>query len=98
MKGTETRTWTARRDLLNSGAEADEYVVEVDNDGSGTIRFGDDVHGRRPESGTAFTARYRIGNGRAGNIGADALVHIAFDGAEITLVRNPLPAVGRTGS
>jgi predicted phage baseplate assembly protein len=69
-------------------------VVEVDNDGSGTIRFGDDVHGRRPESGTAFTARYRIGNGRAGNIGADALVHIGLTVPEITLVRNPLPAVG----
>jgi hypothetical protein len=92
--GTETTTWTARRDLLNSGAEADEYVVEMDNDGSGTIRFGDDVHGRRPEPGTAFTARYRVGHGRAGNIGADSLVHIALALPEITLVRNPLPAVG----
>ncbi len=94
MKGPETTTWTARRDLLNSSAEADEYVVEVENDGSGTIRFGDDVHGRRPESGTEFTARYRVGNGRAGNIGADSLVHIALTLPEITLVRNPLPAVG----
>ncbi|MEK6804818.1 MAG: putative baseplate assembly protein [Nitrospirota bacterium] len=93
-KGTETRTWTARRDLLNSDAAADEYVTEVENDGSGTIRFGDDVHGRRPESGTAFTARYRIGNGREGNIGADALVHIALALPEITQVRNPLPAAG----
>ncbi|ULA61570.1 MAG: Putative baseplate assembly protein [Nitrospira sp.] len=93
-KGTETTMWTVRRDLLNSGADADEYVVEVDNDGSGIIRFGDDVHGRRPESGTAFTAQYRIGNGRAGNIGADSLVHVALALPEITLVRNPLPAVG----
>lgn len=93
-KGTETRTWTARRDLLNSDAAADEYVAEVENDGSGSIRFGDDVHGRRPESGTAFTARYRVGNGREGNIGADALVHIALALPEITEVRNPLPAAG----
>ena len=94
IKGTETTTWTARRDLLNSGAEADEYVVEAENDGSGTIRFGDDVHGRRPESGTVFTARYRVGNGRAGNIGGDSLVHIALAIPEITLGRTPLPAVG----
>ncbi len=93
-KGSETRRWTVRRDLLNSAASAEEYVVEVENDGSGRIRFGDDVHGRRPESGTAFTARYRVGNGRAGNIGADALVHIALTMPEITQVRNPLPAVG----
>lgn len=92
--GTETRTWTPRRDLLNSDAAADEFVVEVENDGSGRIRFGDDVHGRRPEPGTAFSARYRIGNGRAGNVGADSLVHIARTLPEITLVRNPLPAVG----
>lgn len=93
-KGTVTMTWAARRDLLNSSAEADEYVVEVDNEGSGIIRFGDDVHGRRPESGTAFAARYRVGNGRAGNIGSYSLVHIAHALPEITLVRNPLPAVG----
>ncbi|MCS6319890.1 MAG: putative baseplate assembly protein [Nitrospira sp.] len=93
-KGSETTTWTARRDLLNSDAAADEYVVEIENDGSGTIRFGDDVHGRRPEPGTAFTARYRAGNGRAGNIGADSLVHVAIGIPEITQVRNPLPAMG----
>lgn len=92
--GTETTTWTARRDLLNSGAEADEYVVEMDNDGSGTIRFGDDVHGRRPEPGTSFTAWYRVGHGRAGNIGADSLVHIALNVSEILNIRNPLPAIG----
>ena len=52
------------------------------------------MHGRRPESGTDFTARYRVGNGRAGNIGADSLVHIAIGIPEITRVRNPLPAIG----
>ncbi len=92
--GAETRIWTPRRDLLNSDAAADEFVVEVENDRSGRIRFGDDVRGRRPEPGTAFTARYRIGNGRTGNIGADSLVHIARTLPEITLARNPLPAVG----
>ena len=93
-KDTSTKAWTVRRDLLNSGAEADEYVVEVENDGSGTLRFGDDVYGRRPESGTAFKAIYRVGNGRAGNIGADSLVHIALPVPEIVQVRNLLPAVG----
>lgn len=93
-KGTDTAAWNVRRDLLNSGPEADDYVVEIDNGGSATIRFGDDVHGRRPESGTAFIARYRIGNGRAGNIGADSLVHIARTIPEITRVRNPMPAGG----
>jgi hypothetical protein len=92
--GGKITPWTVRRDLLNSSGSADEYVVEIDNDGTGTIRFGDDVHGRRPEAGTAFTASYRVGNGRSGNIGADSLVHIARNVPEIIAVRNPLPATG----
>ena len=79
-----TTVWTARRDLLNSSASAEEFVAEIDNDGAATIRFGDDVHGRRPEPGTEFFATYRVGNGRAGNIGADALAHIAKNIPEIT--------------
>ena len=47
------------------------------------------VHGRQPESGTG-SATYRVGNGRAGNIGADSRSHIALALPEITLVRNPL--------
>ena len=86
--------WTARRDLLNSSGDAEEFVAEIDNDGAVTIRFGDDVHGRRPEPGAEFFAKYRVGNGRAGNIGADSLKHIALNIPEITRVSNPLPAVG----
>jgi hypothetical protein len=86
--------WTVRHDLLNSDASANDYVVEIDNGGTGVLRFGDDVHGRRPEPGTTFTARYRVGNGPAGNIGADALVHLALNVPAIRSVRNPLPASG----
>jgi Baseplate J-like protein len=88
------RMWTARRDLLNSSGDAEEFVAEIDNDGAVVIRFGDDVHGRQPEPGTEFFATYRVGNGRAGNIGANALKHIALSIPEIVQVRNPLPATG----
>jgi hypothetical protein len=86
--------WTARRDLLSSSNDAEEFVAEIDNDGAAVIRFGDDVHGRRPEAGTDFFANYRVGNGSAGNIGADSLQHIAVNVPEIIAVRNPLPAAG----
>ena len=85
------------RDLLNSRADDREFVVEVETDLSAAIRFGDDRHGRRPASGTAFGATYRVGNGARGNVGADALVHfVAGPGvaAAIAGVRNPLPAPG----
>ncbi len=57
------------------------------------LRFGDGRYGRRPASGTAFRSVYRVGNGIAGNIGAEALAHvIGTDVSSIAHVRNPLPA------
>lgn len=90
--------WRPRRDLLRSNATAEEFVLEVEDDGVARIRFGDDMHGKRPAPGTAFTAHYRVGNGAAGNLGADALVHLVSDqndlAAHVAEVRNPLPARG----
>ncbi len=87
-------TWSPRRDLLNSGAAAREFVVETEADGTSYLRFGDDEHGLRPTPGTAFVATYRVGNGSQGNIGADSLAHIVIDEPDIVAVRNPLPARG----
>lgn len=88
--------WFPQRDLLASAAFAAEFVVETDNDGRATIRFGDDVYGKRPASGVQFTATYRIGNGVRGNIGADALKHIVCDDERVESVGNPMPARGGT--
>ena len=88
-----TETWTAAQDLLKSGESNRVFVVEVESDGAAMLRFGDDTNGRMPESGTQFTATYRIGNGRAGNVGADTLTFHAGD-PRIGSCRNPLPATG----
>lgn len=67
------------------------------------LRFGQghgtqaSTHGRTPLAGDRFFSHYRVGTGRAGNIGADALAHIGAAGvalANVTQVRNPLPAAG----
>jgi predicted phage baseplate assembly protein len=47
-----------------------------------------------PDSGTAFIASYRIGNGTAGNVGADSLTMVSAADARITGCTNPLPATG----
>ncbi|MBI3529357.1 MAG: putative baseplate assembly protein [Betaproteobacteria bacterium] len=87
--------WMPRRDLLASDGDATDFVVETENDGLALLRFGDDRHGRRPDEGTVFTATYRVGNGMAGNVGADAIAHIVTNVAGVfTEVTNPLPAVG----
>jgi predicted phage baseplate assembly protein len=87
-------TWKPQRDLLNSSATATEFVVEVEHDGSTRVRFGDDAHGMRPEPGTKFTATYRVGNGTAGNVGAEALFHVVTDVPVVTGAQNPMPARG----
>lgn len=94
--GTDTRTWRPVRDLINSDQLENNFVVETNNDGKVSLRFGNDSQGRAPEPGSKFTASYRIGNGVAGNIGADAIRHVVSLSNNITGVRNLLPARGGT--
>jgi hypothetical protein len=89
-----TEPWAPQLDLLASGGDATEFVVEVENDGSARLRFGDGEHGRRPETGTDFDATYRVGNGAAGNVGRGAIAHAATAESGIVRVTNPLPAAG----
>jgi hypothetical protein len=86
--------WSLMPDLLNSDADARHVVVELDNDGNATLRFGDNRHGARPDSGTTFTISYRVGNGPNGNVGADSIKHIVSLDGRVLSVRNPLPAQG----
>ncbi len=86
--------WSAQPDLLQSLPEDRHFTVETEADGSARLRFGDDQNGRRPASGTAFTASYRVGNGRRGNVGADAIAHVLTGFSQIIAIRNPLPATG----
>ncbi|HEX8394485.1 MAG TPA: putative baseplate assembly protein [Longimicrobium sp.] len=92
--------WVPQRDLLGSGPFSREFVVETENDGRAWLRFGDDRHGQRPSPGVPLRAVYRVGNGTAGNVGADALAHVVtHDPAvlgRIAWVRNPLAATGGT--
>jgi hypothetical protein len=86
--------WRPRPDLLASDSEKREFVVESEHDGSAYIRFGDDYHGKRPDSGTRFRADYRIGNGSSGNVGLESISHIVSSDARLLSVVNPLPAQG----
>lgn len=92
--GTNPLSWSAHRDLLNSDGEHRHFVVEMEHDGRATLRFGDDFHGKRPDESNTFTATYRIGNGFAGIVGADALVHVISNDSNIAGVRNPIASRG----
>ncbi len=93
--------WRPQRDLLESSANAKEFVVEIESDGIAHIRFGDDQLGMRPLPGTQFLATFRIGNGTDGNVGRETITSIITDNLDVTggtqtilSVTNPFPAVG----
>ena len=91
--------WQPRYDLFASLIDDLNYVVEIDNRGRAHLRFSQGEMGRAPVAGEHFRARYRIGNGVAGNIGAESISHIVLknrlSGIQLQ-PRNPLSASGGT--
>lgn len=95
---TDAETWRPVPDLLDSPPFAADFVAELGDDGRAVLRFGDGEYGRSIAGATEVTAAYRVGNGSAGNVGAEALSHLALppasDTSWIDAARNPLPATG----
>jgi hypothetical protein len=93
--------WRPVRDLLSSDKFANEFVVEIDNDNTAYLRFGDGKNGKRPDSGNMgddidgnnidpvkFYASYRVGNGRTGNIGSGTIKRIVENRENRNIVNN----------
>jgi len=88
--------WTIRPDLIESGPDDPDATVEIDDDGTAILRFGNGENGRDP-TGQEFEISYRVGNSTAGNVGADSIVRVTgLPAAASGTVRNPLPATGGT--
>ncbi len=90
--------WTPVFDLLGSRADDRHVVAEIDNAGRARLRFGDGQLGRAPQAGATMQARYRLGNGRAGNVGAGSINRLHVRGQHLggldLRLGNPLPARG----
>ncbi len=98
--------WLGVRDLLSSGPSARAFVVEINEVGRAHLRFGDGTHGRRAPEGAGLQAVYRVGQGRIGNVGAEAIAHYLPEARPlghaddlqpwevVRRVRNILPARG----
>ncbi|HEY4146794.1 putative baseplate assembly protein [Pinirhizobacter sp.] len=94
-------TWAAQGDLLSSAPDDRQFVVEIDDEARTHLRFGDGANGRRPQAGDVFTATPRLGNGPAGNVGADSIIWIASRTGTLGLdlrPRNPIAATGGTAA
>jgi hypothetical protein len=90
----QSEQWDVLQDLLSSNESQRVCVLEIESTGSAFLRFGDGQYGMAPEQGMNFEARYRVGNGTAGNIGRDSLSHVLTTVKGVTQVRNPLAAAG----
>jgi hypothetical protein len=94
--GSAHAEWRPRLDLLDSESDSHDFVVEVENDRRAWLRFGDNSNGLRPESGTSFSAFYRVGGSIEGNVGAEAIAHIVAVQPELKNsvigIRNPMAA------
>lgn len=88
-------TWSIEQTLLASVASAKDFVAELEDDGSASLRFGDGIFGTAPVAGISFLAQYRIGNGTSGNIGINTLTQIATLDSSLLATFNP-PVAGVT--
>jgi hypothetical protein len=93
--------WQERRTLLDSGPDDQVYRLEIDDEGSAAVVFGNGQLGAAPDGTASVFARYRVGGGVVGNVAEDALtVPVAASPGELGWldpdrpVRNPLPAAG----
>jgi hypothetical protein len=96
--GNAADIWQERATLLDSGLNDRVFRVEVDDQGAGTVTFGDGTFGLRPASNEQVVVTYRVGGGSSGNVAADTLgvfdKQVKAANPWLDSVSNPLPAVG----
>jgi hypothetical protein len=88
-------TWSIVRDLINPDPTGQQIVLEVDDAGTGWLRFS-----RTPDPHDNPTAAYAVGNGSIGNVGARTITRLISDPKSVGLapslsrVSNPVAAFG----
>jgi hypothetical protein len=84
ISGAGSDVWDERISLVHSDdseEEGDHFSVETDERQQSTLRFGNGVNGRLLPDGSSITCEYQVGQGHAGNIGADMLTNTETVGA-----------------
>lgn len=78
-----------------STTDSRTYSVQVDENDTAFLVFGDGVYSRRPPAGTNnIRARYAVGGGTAGNVPAGAITERRTAIRLLDAVFNPSPAAG----
>ena len=83
--------WHEQPHLFDSAATDRHYTIER---ALGSVRFGDDAHGRIPFAGSRVVVSYGTGGGLSGNLPAGAIHELRSAVPFLKAVSNPLPALG----
>ena len=87
--------WHETPTLFNAGADDRSYILREEQDGAGTIQFGDGRHGARlPTGQDNVRAIYRKGIGATGNLQSGQLSQLLSRPLGLKAASNPLPAEG----
>ena len=81
--------WEEQSDLIESAGDDEHFIVETDELGISSVRFGDGINGAPLPANAAVTCHYRVGQGEAGNVGADTLVNFNGSSVPVTAAWNP---------
>ncbi|MFN2109105.1 MAG: putative baseplate assembly protein [Anaerolineae bacterium] len=88
----QSEAWTAVSDFYGAGPANPVFLLDSE---SGTLTFGDGVHGRIPVAGAQIIAReYRYGGGAVGNAGAATITALKSALPDVDSVTNVRPAAG----
>lgn len=71
--GNTIEDWIATTDPLEKYGANDKVVEVLFTADNAIFRFGNDVNGASPPSGSTITFKYRLGGGRRGRIGVNAI-------------------------
>lgn len=71
-----SQAWRVVADLVGSGPDDQDLVLDVDDGEPPVLRSGDGTAGRLPVTDDAFTVTARIGTGAAGAVGAEVIGHL----------------------
>ncbi len=86
--------WERVDNLIASVPADTHYTTTIDENDYLTVRFGTGARGSVPPAGSQVTARYRIGLGSQGNVGADTLTTFVSAVPEVKTITNPFAALG----
>jgi uncharacterized phage protein gp47/JayE len=86
--------WEEVESLFESGPSDTHYTTTIDENDVTTVTFGSGARGAVPPTGSQIKARYRVGLGSVGNVGADTLSVFITAVPEVKTISNPFPAQG----